>query len=104
MSLQALDRTFRNLVLCLVLLLSGLAPASADTAAASLQGFLPKTAPSDFFPGADRFGPQQGSPPMAPVYAGDTLKGFVYLNTDFTNATAIRASPSACWSGSIRKA
>src|SRR6478672_3410543 len=61
MRLQALGRGFRNLILCLVLLLSGLATASAETSVGSLQGFLVKATPSEFFAGADRFGPQQGS-------------------------------------------
>ncbi|WP_406858537.1 4Fe-4S binding protein [Alsobacter sp. KACC 23698] len=58
-----------------------------------LQDYLGRAEPSEFFLGADRFGPQQGAPPMAPVYAGDALKGYVYLNTDFTNATGYSGKP-----------
>src|SRR6478735_3816242 len=43
----------------------------AAQAASDLKTYLPKIAPADFFPGADRFGPPQGDPPIAPVYRGD---------------------------------
>ena len=39
-------------------------------AAGRLQEFLPKAQPAEFFPGADRFGPPQGDPPLVPAYAG----------------------------------
>jgi NosR/NirI family nitrous oxide reductase transcriptional regulator len=66
------------------------APANA---AGDLAPYLPKVAPADFFPGADRFGPLSGDPPIAPVYLGDELKGFVYLNSDFANATGYSGKP-----------
>ncbi len=55
-------------------------------AAGDLKTYLPRISPADFFPGADRFGPPQGDPPIAPVYRGDQLQGFVYLNSDFANS------------------
>ena len=56
-------------VIVLVALLLGLTvlPASA----ARLSEFLPRVQPGEIFPGADRVGPPQGDPPLAPVYAGD---------------------------------
>ena len=36
-------------------------------AAGRLQEFLPKAQPAEFFPGADRFGPPQGEPPLVPA-------------------------------------
>jgi NosR/NirI family transcriptional regulator, nitrous oxide reductase regulator len=77
-------------VLGLVTLMSWLSPAFA---AGALQDYVSKWQASAFFPGADRFGPLQGSPPLAPVYAGDALKGFVFLNTDFSNATGYSGKP-----------
>ena len=35
----------------------------------------------------------QGDPPIAPVYRGDQLQGFVYLNSDFTNAVGYSGKP-----------
>ena len=62
-------------------------------AASGLASYLPKVAPADFFPGADRFGPPQGDPPIVPVYGGDQLQGFVYLNSDLANATGYSGKP-----------
>ncbi len=75
------------------LLLMCLTYISPAYAAADLPTYLPKIAPADFFPGADRFGPPQGDPPIAPVYRGDQLQGFVYLNSQFANATGYSGKP-----------
>ncbi|MBR0689847.1 regulatory protein NosR [Bradyrhizobium manausense] len=74
------------LLLCLTCIL----PAYA---AGDLQAYLPKAVPSDFFQGADRFGPLQGDPPVVPVYRGDQLQGFVFLNSDFANAIGYSGKP-----------
>lgn len=67
----------------------------ADTAraASDLTTYLPKITPADFFPGADHFGPSQGDPPIVPVYRGDELQGFVYLNSDFANSVGYSGKP-----------
>lgn len=62
-------------------------------AASDLAAFLPKASPADFFPSADRFGPPQGDPPVVPVYQGDRLRGFVYLNSDFANSIGYSGKP-----------
>ena len=67
--------------------------AQAAHAASDLPSYLPKVAPADFFPGADRFGTLQGDPPIVPVYRGDQLQGFVYLNSQFANATGYSGKP-----------
>ena len=65
-----------------------------DTAsAADLNTYLSKVAPADFFAEADRFGPAQGDPPIVPVYRGDQLQGYVYLNSDFANAVGYSGKP-----------
>ena len=65
-----------------------------DTAsAADLNTYLSKVAPADFFAEADRFGPVQGDPPIIPVYRGDQLQGYVYLNSDFANAVGYSGKP-----------
>lgn len=65
----------------------------AAHAAGDLASYLPKISPGDFFPGADRLGPPQGDPPIVPVYRGEQLQGFVYLNSDFTNAIGYSGKP-----------
>jgi NosR/NirI family nitrous oxide reductase transcriptional regulator len=67
--------------------------AHAALAAGDLATYLPKVAPADFFQGADRFGPPQGDPPIVPVYRGEQLQGFVYLNSQFANATGYSGKP-----------
>ncbi len=61
--------------------------------ASDLSTYLPKIAPADFFAGADRIGPPQGDPPIAPVYRGDRLQGFVYLNSDLANSVGYSGKP-----------
>jgi len=62
-------------------------------AAGSLPEFLPKGTPGEFFAGADRFGPPEGDPAIAPAYQGDRLLGYVYLNSDFTDAAGYSGKP-----------
>jgi NosR/NirI family nitrous oxide reductase transcriptional regulator len=62
-------------------------------AAGQVQEFLTKAQPGEFFPDADRFGPAQGDPPIVPAYQGDRLLGYVYLNSDFANATGYSGKP-----------
>ncbi|MGE5159034.1 MAG: 4Fe-4S binding protein [Gemmatimonas sp.] len=80
-------------VLAALLAMSALLLSQAAHAAGDLATYLPKAAPADFFAGADRFGPQQGDPPIVPVYRGSELKGFVYLNSDFANAIGYSGKP-----------
>ncbi|NVO12457.1 MAG: regulatory protein NosR [Rhodoplanes sp.] len=79
------------LVVAIAWLLLVAAPVAA--ADSRLSEFLAKVTPQQFFNGADRFGPLQGEPPLAPVYAGDLLLGIVYLNADFATATGYSGKP-----------
>jgi NosR/NirI family nitrous oxide reductase transcriptional regulator len=91
-SSAARNRRVADFVLAAVLLLC--ATLSRQTALASeLATYLPKASPADFFANADRFGPPQGDPPIVPVYRGDQLQGFVYLNSDFANAVGYSGKP-----------
>jgi NosR/NirI family nitrous oxide reductase transcriptional regulator len=67
-----------------------IAPAVAES---RLTEFLPQHTASEFIPGADRLGSPQGEPPIAPVYRGTELAGFVYLNSDHTNAIGYSGKP-----------
>ena len=68
------------------------APGDAQ-AASRLSDYLPKASAADLVPGANRFGPLQGDPAIAPAYKDDELVGFVYLNSDFANATGYSGKP-----------
>jgi NosR/NirI family transcriptional regulator, nitrous oxide reductase regulator len=87
-----LPRRAANFLIALAFVCLSAWPGVAQ-AAGDLGALLPKIAPADFFPEADRFGPSQGEPPIAPVYRGDQLQGFVYLNSDFANAIGYSGKP-----------
>jgi len=62
-------------------------------AAGRLNDYLGKAEPADLVPGANRFGPLQGDPAIAPAFKDDGLLGFVYLNSDFANSTGYSGKP-----------
>ncbi len=62
-------------------------------AAGRLSEYLAKAEPAELVVGAKRFGPPQGDPAIAPAYEDDQLLGFVYLNSDFANATGYSGKP-----------
>ncbi len=62
-------------------------------AADRLNDYLGKAEPAELVPGANRLGPLQGDPAIAPAYKDDQLLGFVYLNSDFANATGYSGKP-----------
>ena len=48
---------------------------------------------ASIFPQADRLGSPEGNPPVAPAYSGDKLLGYVFLNSDFVDATGYSGKP-----------
>ena len=62
-------------------------------AAGRLSDYLAKAEPAELIKGANRFGAPQGDPAIAPAYKDDQLLGFVYLNSDFANATGYSGKP-----------
>jgi NosR/NirI family nitrous oxide reductase transcriptional regulator len=79
--------------LCALLFLALWCPPAAAQARSRLSEFLTTLKPAAVFPGADRFGPVEGAPPSAPVFAGDRLLGHVYLNSDVVNTTGYSGKP-----------
>src|SRR5215471_7792242 len=86
-------RSVASFVLAAALLICATLWAQAAYAASERATYLPKVTPADMFAGADRFGAPQGDPPIVPVYRGDQLQGFVYLNSDFANAVGYSGKP-----------
>jgi NosR/NirI family nitrous oxide reductase transcriptional regulator len=62
-------------------------------AAGRLNDYLSKAQPADLVPNANRFGPLQGEPAIAPAYKDNQLLGYVYLNSDFANAVGYSGKP-----------
>lgn len=75
-------------VLCLLFAFS---PQAA--AAGKLSEYLPLAQPGEILEGADRFGDIEGDPPVAPVYKGQNLVGYVYLNSDFASSVGYSGKP-----------
>jgi NosR/NirI family nitrous oxide reductase transcriptional regulator len=63
------------------------------SAESRLQEFLGKAQPSELADGADRFGPVEGTPSTAPIFKGNQLLGFVYLNSDVVDSTGYSGKP-----------
>ncbi|WP_375262802.1 4Fe-4S binding protein [Palleronia sp.] len=83
-----------GLRLVLGLVVAGLASMMTPASAADrLPEFLDQIDPATVVPGADRFGDAAGSPPVVPALAGDEVLGFVFLNSDFADATGYSGKP-----------
>ncbi len=82
--------SLRFLVPALLLIAATIVDANA---AGRLEQFLAKAQPGELFEGADRFGEIEGDPPIAPVYRGSELAGYVYLNSDFTSSVGYSGKP-----------
>ncbi|MFI5011538.1 MAG: 4Fe-4S binding protein [Hyphomicrobiales bacterium] len=78
------------IVLLGLLLASPAWPASAES---RLEEFLTGVAPAEIVPGADRFGPAEGQPPLVAAMAGARLLGYVYVNADWVNSTGYSGRP-----------
>ena len=77
----------------LLLALLALCYADAAIARSRLTEFAARVTPQEVFPGATRFGEPKGDPPILPAFAADQLLGYVYLNSDFTNAVGYSGKP-----------
>ena len=78
-------------LLLLALLLAGVAHSAR--AAVDLGSALATVDPGDLVPGADRFGPVEGTPPRAQALEGSTPRGHVFLNTDVVGAVGYSGKP-----------
>lgn len=61
--------------------------------ASSLAQTLAEYALADLFPGAERSDPVSGSPPVATVHGAAGKLGYLFLNTDFVDATGYSGKP-----------
>jgi len=78
-------------VACLALFVSWNA-ASAQTPS-RLRDFLTPATLAEVFPGARRFDPNEGNPPVSAARDGDKLLGYVYLTSDVVNSTGYSGKP-----------
>ncbi len=83
------QHVYRSVVVILLLLISSV-PVHAQGRLAEM---LRNVAPGEVVPGADRFGPPEGKPPVARAFAGDRLLGYVHLNSDVVSSTGYSGKP-----------
>ena len=77
----------RRLVFGALLGLMALGFAVPARAQSRLAEFLQKVPAAEIFPGADRFGPVEGTPPAVTAFKAGEPAGYVFLNSDFADAT-----------------
>ncbi|MFW6076895.1 MAG: FMN-binding protein, partial [Hyphomicrobiales bacterium] len=86
-----------SFILTALLVLFGLTIASTAALAQStgpgFERYLERIEASDVVPGADRLGPVQESPRVAPAYSGEDLVGYVLLNSDHVNSVGYSGRP-----------
>ncbi|NKN37546.1 regulatory protein NosR [Agrobacterium sp. a22-2] len=78
---------------CFLALFFSLTNAPESHAAGQLSTYLAKVQPAELFEGADRFGEIAGEPPLAPVFRGQELLGYAYLNSDVTSSVGYSGKP-----------
>ena len=87
-------RSLTGAVLLLISIGCLLATGRLSFAAEShLSEFLTKAPPAEIVPGADRYGPVEGSPPFVRAFAGDKLVGYAFVNADWVNSTGYSGQP-----------
>ncbi|MBW7851351.1 MAG: regulatory protein NosR [Rhodospirillales bacterium] len=79
-------------VLVLLAWLIAAAPIGAQ-AQTGLASFLDQIRIDEIFPGADRVGEVEGKPPAAPVFAGQELVGYLFLNSEILGAIGYSGKP-----------
>jgi NosR/NirI family nitrous oxide reductase transcriptional regulator len=63
---------------------------AADSRLAEFSGQIPV---GDLVPGADHYGPVEGTPPVMKAFAGTRLVGYAFINADWVNSTGYSGQP-----------
>jgi NosR/NirI family nitrous oxide reductase transcriptional regulator len=88
-----LFKNFSKLTLKLVLFLVVASLPIDALAGYQIATFTNKFTIGEIIPGANRLGPEEGSPPAAAAYRGEDLVGYVFLNSAIVNATGYSGKP-----------
>ncbi len=67
--------------------------ATPSRAALSLTDALAKTGPAALIAAADGLGPVEGAPPVVPIYRGDDVVGYAFLNSDVVSSVGYSGKP-----------
>jgi len=84
-----------RVLMCFILFIGLLMVGFTVFAAADpvLPRFYSDLKPQEIFPGADRLGDIEGSPPVVPAFKGNELLGYVFVNSDYVNSTGYSGRP-----------
>jgi NosR/NirI family nitrous oxide reductase transcriptional regulator len=77
----------------LILLCLAAVGAPCDAADSRLAEFIGLVPAGELVPGANHYGPPQGGPPLAKVFAGERLAGYAFINADWVNSTGYSGQP-----------
>ncbi len=58
-----------------------------------LAEFIGQVPAEELIPGADHYGPPQGSPPVVKAFAGQKVVGYAFVNADWVNSTGYSGQP-----------
>jgi len=91
----AMARAHWVLASLLVLLAAplALAPAVLAQSPSRLADFLANVEPAEIVPDAERFGPPEGQPPVAPALQGGQVVGYAYLTSDVVGTAGYSGKP-----------
>src|SRR5258708_24031819 len=85
------EHTLRSLAIplfgALSLLCMAAVGAPSQAADSRLAEFIGQVPVAELVPGADRYGPVEGAPPVVRAFAGEKLAGYVFVNSDWVNST-----------------
>jgi NosR/NirI family transcriptional regulator, nitrous oxide reductase regulator len=81
------------LLVLFCLMLAGSAALAQRSTGPGFERYLERITAGDVVPEADRLGPVQEEPRVAPAYRGDELVGYVYLNSDHVNSVGYSGRP-----------
>jgi NosR/NirI family nitrous oxide reductase transcriptional regulator len=81
------------LLVLFCLMLAGSAALAQRSTGPGFERYLERITAGDVVPEADRLGPVQEAPRVAPAYRADELVGYVYLNSDHVNSVGYSGRP-----------
>ncbi len=84
---------FQRIILCLLASAFSVFATNAMATNISLEQLIQQTKLQQIFPGAEAIGDITGSPKVAPVYKGNKTIGYLFLNTDYVDATGYSGKP-----------
>ncbi len=93
MTVTVMKFGIRTAFMSLLILLGGALLTPGGAQPSRLAEFAAQVPAGEIVPGADHYGPPQGSPPVMKLFAGDKLAGYAFVNADWVNSTGYSGQP-----------